>query len=42
MSDWTALVRELDAWAEAGRTASLWWRNGRPLISLGVRVGNDS
>ncbi len=27
MSDWTALDRELDAWAQAGRTAALWWRD---------------
>lgn len=24
---WTTLERELDAWAEAGRTATLWWRD---------------
>ena len=24
---WPALGRELDAWAEAGRTATLWWRD---------------
>ncbi|UEM20979.1 polysaccharide deacetylase family protein [Skermanella mucosa] len=24
---WAALARELDLWAEAGRTATLWWRD---------------
>lgn len=27
MSAWAALQRELDAWAEAGRSATLWWRD---------------
>lgn len=27
MADWPALERELDAWGEAGRTATLWWRD---------------
>ena len=27
MSDWDALARELDAWSQAGRTATLWWRD---------------
>lgn len=27
MSDWDALTRELDAWGEAGRIATLWWRD---------------
>jgi len=27
MSDWPALTRELDAWAAAGRVATLWWRD---------------
>jgi peptidoglycan/xylan/chitin deacetylase (PgdA/CDA1 family) len=26
-SPWAALERELDAWAEAGRKATLWWRD---------------
>ena len=27
MSAWDDLARELDAWADAGRTATLWWRD---------------
>ncbi|RMD64995.1 MAG: hypothetical protein D6826_01140 [Alphaproteobacteria bacterium] len=27
MSDWDDLCRELDAWADAGQAASLWWRD---------------
>jgi len=27
MTDWPALERELDAWAKAGDTATLWWRD---------------
>jgi len=27
MADWLALARELDDWAEAGRRATLWWRD---------------
>lgn len=27
MSDWAALRSELDAWSEAGLTATLWWRD---------------
>ena len=27
MSSWEALARELDAWQEADRSASLWWRD---------------
>lgn len=27
MSGWAALARELDAWHDAGRVASLWWRD---------------
>ena len=27
MSDWDELARELDAWRDAGRTATLWWRD---------------
>lgn len=26
-ADWAALAAELDAWAAAGRTATLWWRD---------------
>lgn len=37
MSDWDELVRELDAWGEAGRTATFWWRDddaARPTSAL--------
>ena len=27
MVDWPDLTRELDAWAEDGRTATFWWRD---------------
>jgi len=27
MTDWADLTRELDAWAAAGRTATVWWRD---------------
>jgi hypothetical protein len=27
MADWDDLMRELDAWGEAGRTARFWWRD---------------
>lgn len=27
VTDWAALSRELDAWQESGRRASLWWRD---------------
>ena len=27
MADWTALERELDAWAQEGQTATFWWRD---------------
>ena len=27
MSDWAALVRELDLWAQSGKTATFWWRD---------------
>lgn len=27
MTDWAALEGELDAWSEAGQTATLWWRD---------------
>lgn len=45
MSDWDALDREIWYWAEAGRTATLWWRDDdatwpspevRRLLSLGA------
>ena len=27
MADWKTLTRELDLWAQAGRTATFWWRD---------------
>jgi hypothetical protein len=27
LGDWTELARELDRWADAGRVATLWWRD---------------
>ncbi|MEO0394122.1 MAG: polysaccharide deacetylase, partial [Pseudomonadota bacterium] len=32
MSSWDALTRELDAWADAGQQAALWWRDDDAII----------
>ncbi len=42
MADWAALRRELDAWAEAGMVATLWWRDDdaeRPGAALDRLLG---
>src|SRR5689334_15237516 len=42
MAGWSDLVRELDRWEEAGRTATLWWRDddaAKPTSALERLIG---
>lgn len=47
MSGWDELLRELDAWGEQGRTATLWWRDDdavtvTPALERLLAIGNRS